>query len=168
MDYKEIWDKTLASNENIEYEFSISKSYRIFNLFLFCLPAIVLAIPVLMYNNLLGIIFLATELLIIIFIFGFYLKIANAYALTNKRILIHRGWLSTDTISINYERICNVSVADPFFERILMNSGDLHIDSAAAPHQEIILKHIDSPYQTAKKLEEIRAKIEPTKSSGGI
>lgn len=168
MNYKEIWDKTLADSEIIEYEFSISKSYRIFNLFLFCLPAIILAIPVLMYNKLFGIIFLAIELLIIIFIFGFYLKIANAYALTDKRVLIHRGWLSTDTISINHERICNVSVVDPFFERILMNSGDLHIDSAAAPHQEIILKHIDSPYQTAKKLEEIRAKIPISKNPDGV
>jgi uncharacterized membrane protein YdbT with pleckstrin-like domain len=168
MNYKEIWDKTLANNETIEYEFSISKIYRFFNLIIFSLAAAILAIPVLMYEIKLGSIFLVAELLAIIFIFGFYLKIANAYALTNKRVLIHRGWLSTDTISINYERICNVGVVDPFFERILMNSGDLHIDSAAAPHQEIILKHIDSPYQVAKKLEEIRAKFEPIKNSDGI
>ena len=52
------------------------------------------------------------------FFYGFYFKIANAYAFTDHRVLAHRGWLSTNLVSIDYSKITNVTVEEPFFTKI--------------------------------------------------
>ena len=156
MDYHDIWQKTLATDEKVEYEFSIGRQYRMFNLFIRIIIGFVLTAPFYLASARLSIFLFAIIILCLLFYYIFYLKVANAYAFTNKRVLIHYGWLSTDTTSIYYKQITDTTVVEPFFERILMGSGDLHIDTAGTPNQEVVLKHIDSPYETKKKLENIR------------
>lgn len=156
MKYADIWQKVLAGNETIKYEFSISGLYLAFNFFIRLLLAL-LIFPFVYTISLeaavaLITIFLAANL----FYYGFFLRAANAYALTDQRIIIHRGWLSTEAICIDYQKITDVTVISPFFENILMGSGNLHIDTAGTPGQEIVLRHIPNPYEIRKKLEEIR------------
>jgi len=96
MKYDEIWKKVLGNDEKIEYEFSIGSAAIKFE---FAVWVII------------GLLFIgfAPFVSFLFFIFAvfkvYYLKVANAYAFTNKRVLIHRGWLSTHTISVDYPKI---------------------------------------------------------------
>jgi uncharacterized membrane protein YdbT with pleckstrin-like domain len=156
MNNTKIWGKVLASDETIKYEFSISGLYLAFNFFIRLLLAL-LAFPF-VYTispevaTALMAIFLAASL----FYYGFFLRAANAYALTDQRVIIHRGWLNTKAICIDYQKITDITVFSPFLENILTGSGDIHIDTAGTPGQEIVLRHIPRPYEIRKKLEEIR------------
>lgn len=148
MEYQNIWTKILGDDENVEYEFSLGKRYRMFYLILFVI------VGLLLYPGLptFGVIFM----LCAFFYFGFYLKAANAYAFTNKRVLVHTGWLSTQAISIEYEKITDVTVQEPLIERLIAQTGNLSINTAGTASKEVVLKHIATPYEVRKKLERIR------------
>ena len=148
MEYERIWKKVLRDDEVVKYEFSIGKRYRNFYLILF---------------SLFGLFFMAGSfstgviiLLGVFFYFSFYIKVSNAYALTDKRILVHKGWLSTNAISVEYENITDITVQEPFFERLITKSGSLAINTAGTSTKEVVLKHITTPYEVRKKLDEIR------------
>ena len=144
MNYQKIWQKTLTNDEKLKHEFSISKRYRIVKIIIWVLLASIF----LPYQNTRGLATIA--ILFALFYYGFYLKVANAYALTNKRILIHKGWLSTRAISIDYNKITDIIVVEPFFSRIFYKSGHLAINTAGTGLHEIILKNISTPYETKK------------------
>lgn len=148
MEYKKIWNKVLRDDEEVEYEFSLGKRYRMFYLTLF----IILGLFLLLGLPPLGVIFILFSL----FYFGFYLRVANAYAFTNKRVLVHTGWLNTHAISIEYEKITDVTVQEPFLERLITKTGNLSINTAGTTAKEVILKHIPTPYEVRKKLDNIR------------
>ncbi len=145
MNYQKIWSKTINSNEKIIHEFSIGGRYLKFNLILWAIPSLLL-----LFAGGLGIIIF----LIAFFYFEFYLKIANAYAFTNKRVLIHTGWLSTKTVSVDYNKITDVTVNEPLFDRIFTKTGHLTINTAGTGEKEVVLKHVASPYELKKKLDE--------------
>jgi len=137
-----IWKKILGKDEVVRYEFSISNQY------------------ITVYGWVLIIITLPTILLPIIFAFYFffYLKKSNVYAFTNKRVLIHRGWLSTNLISIDYHKITDIYVSESFFQRILTESGTIAIDTAGTSGEEIVLKNISNPYKVKILLDELKDK----------
>ena len=137
MNYEKIWNKTLSSDEKVEYEFSIGGRYIKFGLIIWG----IISLPFLFAAGFGILIFL-----IALFYYGFYLKVANAYAFTNKRVLIHRGWLSTNTTSIDYSKITDVHIQEPFFDRIITHTGHIAINTAGTTLHEVILKHIESPY----------------------
>ncbi|RJQ35158.1 PH domain-containing protein [Candidatus Parcubacteria bacterium] len=147
MEYAKIWEKTLGPNEEVKYEFSVSKRYRkilmvatvIIGILFFYLPPLAIGIA------LLG-----------LFYFGFYLKVANAYAFTNDRVLIHKGWLSTKLISTEYQKITDVTVHEPFISRIIFKTGHLTINTAGTGAHEITLRHVERPYELKKKLDGLR------------
>ena len=130
----------------MEYEFSIGQTYRKMSLIIWAV------ISVCLFLAGIGIIMLP----IVFFYFGFYLKKANAYAFTNKRVLIHRGWLSTRTTSIDYEKITDVHIVEPFFDRILTHSGHMAINTAGSSKLEVVLLHIESPYEVKKQLDALK------------
>jgi len=149
MSYEKIWKKTLGTDEKIEFEFSIGGRYIKFGLIVWA----IISLPLLFAAGL-GIF----TFLIALFYYGFYLKVANAYALTNKRVLIHRGWLSTNTTSIDYSKITDVNVQEPFFDRIITHTGHIAINTAGTTLHEVILKHIEAPYEIKKKLDLLKDK----------
>lgn len=149
MEYEQIWKKVLRNDEEVKFEFSVGKKYRTFYLILLS----VFATPFLISAPAFGIILLAT----IFFYFGFYLKTANAYAFTNKRVLIHKGWLSTNAVSIEYDKITDVSINEPFIERLVTKSGNIAINTAGTSAKEVVLKHVQTPYEVRKQLDAIRA-----------
>lgn len=157
MRYKKIWDKTLLSNEELKHEFAISRSYLIFKLILSIIfGLIVFAIS---FTDAYTVFLVVPALFIIlasIFYYSFYLKVAHAYAFTNKRVIIHTGWLSTEITSVDYDKITDIKVREPFFERIITSSGDISINTAGTHQIEIGLRHVDKPYELKKKLDEIR------------
>ena len=94
----------------------------------------------------------------IYFYYVFYLKVANVYAFTNKRVLIHRGWLSTQTNSISYDKITDIIVRENFVDKVLTKTGSIALNTAGTSHYEGSLRFIENPYQVKKKLEEIMSK----------
>ena len=150
MKYAQIWLKVLSADEKVEYEFSVGNKYREFFLiiygffcFLWCFASLSTGI----------LFFLAAW-----FYYGFYLKVSNAYAFTNKRVLIHKDWLSTRAVSIDYIKITDINVEEPFFDRILTNTGYLTLNTAGTPLSEGVFKHIESPYEVKKHLDLIMAR----------
>lgn len=150
MSYRKLWKKILAEDETVGYEFSISNRYRNFWVILWGL----LALPLVLIPKA-GLFLFLIALGVIWLYYGFYLKVSNAYAFTNKRVLIHKGWLSTVTTSVDYSKITDVSVIEKFFERILLRSGELLINTAGTSNEEIVLKHIATPHDVKKELDEI-------------
>jgi len=142
------WQKILMPREKIIYEFSIGEGFRRLGLVVGIVIGIITA-P--LYG--LGVIIILAS----IFYFGWYLKIANIYAFTNKRILIYQGWLSTHLTSVDYNKITDIKVKEPLFDKILAGDGSLIINTAGSDLPEITLFHISQPYEKKKKLDKIRA-----------
>ena len=147
MNYEKIWQKILSVDEKVEYEFSIGEGYSKFGLIIWG----IISISFLFADGLGILIFLLA-----LFYYAFYLKAANAYAFTNKRVLIHRGWLSTHTISVDYSKITDIHILEPFFRRVLTHTGDIAIITAGSTSDQIRLKYVGTPYEVKKKLDSIK------------
>ena len=149
MKYEKIWEKTLSADEKVEVEFSVGDRYRKFGLIAWG----IISLPLLFAAGMGIFVFL-----IALFYYGYYLKVANAYAFTNKRVLIHRGWLSTHTISVDYSKITDVHITEPFFNKIITHTGNLSINTAGTTTDQIMLSHIKSPYEIKKQLDNLKDK----------
>ncbi|MDA3840708.1 MAG: PH domain-containing protein [Patescibacteria group bacterium] len=150
MNYEKIWKKVLGTDEKIEYEFSIGERYLKIGLVVLTVISVLM-----MFIE----VYSATMLLLSVwFFFGFYFRVANAYALTNKRILIHRGWLSTNLTSIDYSKITDINVGEPFFERIITHTGHLSINTAGTSQEEVFLSSIEKPHEVKKKIDILKDK----------
>ena len=147
MSDQKVWQKALGQNEQIKYEFGIGKRFRIMIFICF----MIFGIPLLFVVPWIAIIVTILALLL-----PWYLNVANKYAFTDKRALIHRGWLSTRLISVDYDKITDIYVEEPFLDRVLTKTGHLAINTAGTSVQEVVLKHIEKPYEAKKKIDQIR------------
>lgn len=154
MTYEKIWKKVLNPDEKVEYEFSVGERYRKFMMVFL----IIIILPLSFISNSSRAVALFA-ILSVLFYFGWYIKIANAYAFTDKRVLIYRGWVATDIVSVDYSKITDITAEEPFFEKIITKSGNLSINTAGTPQPEIVFKHIDLPYELKKKLDLLKEKI---------
>jgi membrane protein YdbS with pleckstrin-like domain len=82
----------------------------------------------------------------IIFYNLFYLKISNEFVLTNRRIIIKRGWISTKVKSIHYNKITDISISQSLFDKII-KTGILSISTAGSDGYKAVLNHIPRPYK---------------------
>src|SRR3989344_5507215 len=96
--YSNVWNKVLSPREEVKHEFSMSFRYRMFWLVFYALIGLLLFVYV---WKPLGIF----VILLAAFYYGFYLKVAHAYAFTDRRVLAHTGWLSTGMFSAEYQHI---------------------------------------------------------------
>lgn len=141
---EKIWGKVLSPNEDLKYEFSVGNQY------------------IKTYLIIWGIISLCTLVIApLTFAIGYiYLKIylqkANIYGFTNKRVLIHKGFFSTDLVSVDYSKITDVTVKESFLDKAFTKSGQLYINTAGSDNKEIILQHVENPYEIKKKLDGLR------------
>lgn len=141
---EQVWRKVLSQNEELKYEFSIGNQY------------------IKTYLILWGIISLCVTLFapIVFAIAYLYLKVylpkANIYGFTNRRVLVHRGFFSTDLVSVDYSKITDVTVKESFLDKSFTKSGQLYINTAGSSGKEIILQHVENPYDVKKKLDELR------------
>ena len=145
---RNIWTKILTSTEEIKYEFSIGKRYLKIRL----ITGYTLGVILLFLLPLLGFILI----LIFYLYYGFYLKKANRYIFTNKRVLIRRGWLSTKLISIDFNKITDIEVQEPFFEKLFYKTGTISLNTAGTSLREVILERIENPYKVRKKLDALK------------
>lgn len=154
MHYANVWNKILNTNEEVKFEFSVGNKYRKFGLVLgLILSGIIFLSGLIAQSGLLtsiGLIFIALSF----FVF-WYKKVSNAYAFTDKRILIHYGWLSTEAQSVDYNKITEITISEPFLSRIITKSGNMsiHTGNITVP---LILKNVEAPYEIKKKLDSLR------------
>lgn len=164
---KKVLEKILNPNEEIKYQFSLGERYlkitKIITISIGSLVLLIIGLFVLPIFNVSGIIiFLIIAILLVLlilfslFYFNWYLKIANIYIITNKRVLVHRGWLSTRLISADFYQITDTKVHQPFVDKVIYRTGILKINTAGMEAHPIILSHIESPYKVKRKLNEIR------------
>jgi uncharacterized membrane protein YdbT with pleckstrin-like domain len=148
MEYAKVWEKVLNPHEEVKYEFSVGKKYRKVSMIVFIIWGVIFLIPPI---TPLGVV------VILIAIFrNYYLKVSNAYAFTNDRVLIHKGWLSTKLISTEYQKITDVTVRESFLNRVFFRAGSIMVNTAGTGGEEIVLQNVEQPYQIKKKLDEIR------------
>jgi len=179
--FKKVVEKILSPNEEIKYQFSIGERYLkikkiitilmgsiillIIGLFLYfqfgfgiiTIELIITTIEIAMINIIL--VLIACLVLLIgfsFFYFDWLLKRLNIYIITNKRIIIHKGWFSTDLKSIGFEQIADIKILQSFFEKIFFKTGTLKIDTAGTNEVAIILYHIENPYQIKTKIIDIK------------
>lgn len=140
-----IWQKVLGPDEEIKHEFSVGEKYVKVALILWAVLSFFLLF-------LLGLGILVFG--VVLFYYLFYIPRARLYAFTNKRIIAHKGWLNTVTVSVPYDKITDVRVKESFLERAFTSTGNLDVNTAGTGMHEVVLEHIESPHETKKKLDE--------------
>jgi len=156
MEYSHIWRKVLGPEEEVLHEFSVSERYRRFSIAMWAIMAVALFVPGIIWSPLLllGVfgLFLVTGAVIYWY---FYVPRANAFAFTDKRVIVHRGWLSTNMTTVEHSKVTDVSVREGFIERVITGSGALAINTAGTAGLEVVLTNVAEPYELKKKLDEI-------------
>ena len=76
--------------------------------------------------------------------------------MTDKRIIVKKGWLSNRTISIDYGNITDITVHENFIYRLLTCSGDMIINTAGTDKAEVVLQHIDNPHEVKNIIDELK------------
>ena len=164
---KKVLEKILSPSEKVQYQFSLGERYlKIKKIAAICLSFLVLLIisVALIYLTYISeiiivvsaVAFWALLILFSYFYFGWYLKRANIYLITNRRVIMHRGWLCTRLISAPFNQITDVKVIEPFIDRLIFKTGVLKINTAGMGEHAIILSSIEDPYKIKNKLNEIR------------
>lgn len=149
MKYEKIWNKVLGENEKVEFEFTIGDGYIVLGIIVWAIISL--------FSLLIGKAVAFWVFAIALFYYGYYKKAANAYAFTGKRILIHRGWLSTRLVSIDYSKITDIHVFEPFLDRILTHTGNIAVESAGKASL-FVLQNVSNPYEIKKKLDSLKDK----------
>lgn len=172
---KKVLEKILNTNEEVKYQFSLGERYlKITKIVTIAIGSLVLLImglfvlPIFDISGIFILIIIAILLVLLVlfslFYFNWYLKRANIYIITNRRMLVHRGWLSTRLISADFNKISDVKVAQPFIDRVIYKAGVLKINTAGMEAHPIVLSHIERPYKIKRKLNEIRDSLAKKRS----
>jgi len=90
---------------------------------------------------------------VFLFISMYLEKWTTERALTNRRLILKRGFIRRKTEEISFNRIEEVNLSQSILQRIL-GSGDIRVTGTGAG--EIMLKNIDSPLDVQTKVNELR------------
>ena len=152
MKKEEIKREIISPDEKILVEFGIADTYSGFWIFL---GIVILIISLIFIRELWLGLFLGLALIG----YGFYLKSAYFYFLTEKRAIYYFRFFHTQLTSVDYQKITDLNVRENFLEKIFFASGDLAINTAGTQREEIILKHVANPHNLKIKLNEIKSSI---------
>ena len=90
---------------------------------------------------------------VFLFISMYLEKWTTERALTNRRLILKRGFIRRKTEEISFNRVEEVNLSQSILQRIL-GSGDIRVTGTGAG--EIMLKNIDSPLDVQTKVNELR------------
>jgi len=90
---------------------------------------------------------------VFLFISMYLEKWTTERALTNRRLILKRGFIRRKTEEISFNRVEEVNLSQSILQRIL-GSGDIKVTGTGAG--EIMLKNIDSPLDVQTKVNELR------------
>lgn len=149
-----VWRNKLEPGEIVEHEFTIGTAYLKFSLIIWIVIGVITSVL------LIGFLILPIAL----FYFLFYAKRANHYLFTDKRVLIMRGWLTTNLTSIDYGKITDIHIRQGFMEKLLYKTGTIFIETAGSA-SHLVLRNLENPYGLKMELDTIRGK--KTKHNNG-
>lgn len=87
--------------------------------------------------------------------YAFYFRVARHYVLTNQRTIGTIGWLSKRTISVDYEMITDLRVNQDLFERLVLGTGMVCVNTAGGDLEEIFLERVDEPYRLSNQIRQL-------------
>ena len=90
---------------------------------------------------------------VFLFISMYLEKWTTERALTNRRLILKRGFIRRKTEEISFNLVEEVNLSQSILQRIL-GSGDIKVTGTGAG--EIMLKNIDDPLDVQKKVNELR------------
>jgi uncharacterized membrane protein YdbT with pleckstrin-like domain len=90
---------------------------------------------------------------VFLFISMYLEKWTTERALTNRRLILKRGFIRRKTEEISFNRVEEVNLSQSILQRIL-GSGDIKVTGTGAG--ELMLKNIDDPLDVQKKVNELR------------
>ena len=90
---------------------------------------------------------------VFLFISMYLEKWTTERALTNRRLILKRGFIRRKTEEISFIRVEEINLSQSILQRIL-GSGDIKVTGTGAG--EIMLKNIDDPLDVQKKVNELR------------
>ena len=90
---------------------------------------------------------------VFLFISMYLEKWTTERALTNRRLILKRGFIRRKTEEISFNRVEEVNLSQSILQRIL-GSGDIKVTGTGAG--EIALKNIYDPLDVQKKVNELR------------
>jgi uncharacterized membrane protein YdbT with pleckstrin-like domain len=90
---------------------------------------------------------------VFLFISMYLEKWTTERALTNRRLILKRGFIRRKTEEISFNRVEEVNLSQSILQRIL-GSGDIKVTGTGAG--EIMLKNIDNPLDVQKRVNELR------------
>lgn len=165
--FKNIVEKILSPSEEIRFQFSLGEKYlKIMKIVIILIGSVLLlAIALSLYHIfeltlIIVVLIIGVSLALVIgithFYYGWFLIRSNIYVVTNKRIIIHKGWLFTDLKSVSFQQITDIRVIQSFVDKMLFNTGILKINTAGRDDYEVILHHIENPHKVKTKIVEIR------------
>jgi uncharacterized membrane protein YdbT with pleckstrin-like domain len=86
----------------------------------------------------------------------YFLRIANTFVMTNRRVIVKKGWLNTSVKSVEYDRITDVSVDQSFLDKVFYKSGKLSISTAGGDGYELVLNCVHEPHELKKTLSDLK------------
>ncbi|MDB3895950.1 PH domain-containing protein [Alphaproteobacteria bacterium] len=90
---------------------------------------------------------------VFLFISMYLEKWTTERALTNRRLILKRGFIRRKTEEISFNRVEEINLSQSILQRIL-GSGDIKVTGTGAG--KIMLKNIDDPLDVQKKVNELR------------
>lgn len=87
-----------------------------------------------------------------------HLRHAKAYILTNRRVLVKDGILSTNLTSAPYDKITHITVKEDFMPKMTYGIGDITIHTAGPTPVEIDLLKVFQPMKVKNLIEELMIK----------
>ena len=127
-------ESTLPDNETIEMEISFHWTHTLVAwLYLLVLGWLIIGV--------------------FLFISMYLEKWTTERALTNRRLILKRGFIRRKTEEISFNRVEEVNLSQSILQRIL-GSGDIKVTGTGAG--EIMLKNIDDPLEVQNKVKEQR------------
>jgi uncharacterized membrane protein YdbT with pleckstrin-like domain len=90
---------------------------------------------------------------VFLFILMYLEKWTTERALTNRRLILKRGFIRRKTEEISFNRVEEVNLSQSILQRIL-GSGDIKVTGTGAG--AIMLKNIDNPLNVQKRVNELR------------
>ena len=142
------WQRFLLPGEKMIHMFGVSGLYVATFWGGPLLLALVLAAMVGISNPVLGgllLIVVATALIPIFYLFYFV-----HYAITDRRVMSREGIFHKRFVTVSLRSITDVSITEPFLQRLITHTGTIAVNTAGSPGVELYYRHVRHPFERRK------------------
>ena len=98
---------------------------------------------------------ISTPIGLIILLQSLYLRAARQYLLTSERVVETIGLFSQRTVNAEYTQITDIRVTQDPFERFILGTGYVGVNTAGGEREEIKLDRVAAPYKLCHQIREL-------------